>query len=266
MRLFYILVLGVLLMAACGKEGETVAERSENAEAKRLMQGIWISDDDGQPSFRVTGDSIFFPGETGAPLRFAVIDDTLFMYGSNTMKYPVVRQTENVFEFKNQTGETVRLTRSTDADADMFFFEEKPIVINQRQTIKRDTVIMVSNERYHFYTQVNPTTYKVYKSAYNDEGVEIDDVFYDNSIYLSVYKGTEKMYGHEFVKADFSGYIPDEALRQTILSDILLDTAHTDTISYHAMLAIPDSPSSYILRITLSIGDGIKMNIEHNDQ
>lgn len=266
MRHSYILLIGALLLAACGKGDETVAERSENAEAKRLMQGIWINDDDGQPSFRIAGDSIFFPDETGAPLRFAVIDDTLFMYGSNTMKYPILRQTENVFEFKNQTNETVRLTKSTDADADMYFFGKKPTVINQRQTIKRDTVIMVGNERYHCYTQVNPTTYKVYKSTYNDEGVEVDNVFYDNSIYLSVYKGTEKMYGHEFEKADFSGHIPDDALRQTILSDILLDTAQADTISYYAMLAIPDSPSSYVLRITLAIGDSIKMNIEHNDR
>lgn len=262
MRKICYLLLLPLLLACCTDKGETGApERKENTEAKQQLQGIWLNEDDGEPVFRVEGDSIFFPDTTSAPQRFAIINDTLFMYGSNVMMYPIMKQTDNVIEFKNPNDEDVRLIKSDNTDADMRYFQHKLTIINQNKTIKSDTVVMCGNVRYHCYLQVNPTTYKVYKGTYNDEGVGVDNIYYDNSVYLSVFKGTQKMYAHEFVKSDFAGQIADDALSQIILSEIVLDKASDRELTYYALLAIPDSPSGYVVKISLTLGDKIEMKI-----
>lgn len=264
-KICYLLLLSLLFVCCTNKGESDVPERQENAEAKQQFQGIWLNEDAGEPAFRVEGDSIFFPDTTSAPQRFAVIDDTLFMYGSNIMSYPIVKQTDNIIEFKNRNNENVRLVKSTDAEADMHYFKHKLTVINQGKTIKSDTVVMCGEVRYHCYLQVNPTTYKVYKGTYNDEGVGVDNVYYDNSVYLSVFKGTQKMYAHEFTKSDFAGHIPNDLLNQTILSEIVLDKISEKELTYHAYLAIPDSPSSYMISIVLTLGEKIEMKILGED-
>ncbi len=59
------------------------------------------------------------------------------------------------------------------------------LALNQNTLIKRDTVVVRGDEKYHLYVQVNPTSYKVYKSSYNDDGVEVDNVYYDNIVNLA---------------------------------------------------------------------------------
>lgn len=257
----YLPLLTVLFVCCTDKDAGTAPERQEDTKAKQMMQGIWMNEEDGEPTFRIEGDTIYFPDTMSAPVRFAVMDDTLFMYGFNVTLYPIVKQTDNIFEFKNQANENIRLVKSTDADSDIYYFKNKHTVINQRQTIKSDTVVMCGEERYHCYLQVNPTTFKVYKRTYTDEGVEVDNVYYDNSVYMSVFSGTRKLYGHEFTKSDFTGYIPEELINQTILSEIILKTAGKEELTYYAILAIPDSPGSYVLKIVLTIGDKIDMKI-----
>lgn len=262
MRNVCCVAFAALFLACCsGKEGGVASVQEEDAEAKRLLQGVWMNEDGGEPSFRMEGDTIFFPDTVSAPQRFSVIGDTMFMYGVNVSRYKITSLTENVFEFSSYTDETVRVVKSHDGDADTLFFGKGHAVINQCKTIKRDTVVMAGGERYHCYLQVNPTTYRVYKSTYNSEGVEVDNVYYDNSVYLSLFNGTRKLYGHEFRKADFARHIPGDVLQKTILSDITLDSVAAGGLYYYAMLAVPDSPTSYILRISLSLGDSVTVEI-----
>lgn len=256
-----------LLLAACGSRPETPPADEENAEAKALLQGIWVNEEDENPLFRIIGDSVFFPDNMGEPQRFAVIADTLVMYGSSHVKYPVIQLSEHLFIFGNSTGETVRLVKSTDSSY-MSFFRPRDsrtamtdTQLNQQQTIKSDTVVMAGKKRYHCYLQVNPTTYKVYKSVFNDEGVEMENIYYDNTIYLSVFDGAQKLYSHEFAKADFAGHIADDRLQQTILNNITLDSVTETEISYYAQLNMPDTPTSYILRIVVTLSPTPAMTI-----
>lgn len=243
---------------SCSSKTEQTADGGQQPDsvAMREMEGQWMNDDDGVPSFRIVGDSVFFPYDASAPLRFAVIGDTIVMYGANTVKYPIVERTASTLKFLNPTGETVTLTKSEDADADtLLFVDDAETVINQGQTIKRDTVVFVNSGRFHCYMQVNPTTHKVVKSMLNDEGVEVDNIYYDNSVYLAVFEGRKKLYSHEFKKADFAELIPENMVGETILSDITLDKTTRTSIVFNAYLAIPDNPTSYIVNITIGLKD-----------
>lgn len=262
MRCFCCLILVLSAFICCVDKAGKADAVAEDENAGLLLQGIWINEEEGEPSFRVDGDSIFFPDTTSMPVRFAVISDTLIMYGVNPVKYPIVRQLENTFEFKNQNGETVRLVKSTDVEADMLFFENKHVAtINQGQVIKRDTVVAQDGERYHCYVQVNPTTFKVYKSSYNDEGVEVDNVYYDNSVHVSVFKGAVKLYSHDFRKEEFKGHVPENVISQTVLSDILFHGIDSKGVYYNALLCVPDSPSSYVVKVCISFDGHVSMEV-----
>ena len=178
------------------------------------------------------------------------------------MKYQIVKQSAHLFQFKNQNGETVRLVKSDDPTDKIEFMGKRPVALNQNKLIKRDSIIMYNGERYHTYIQVNPTTYKVVKSAYNDEGVEVDNVYYDNIIHISVFQGARQLFSRDFRKKDFSGKIPSAYLRQSILSDILFDRIDAAGLHFISEIAIPDSPSSYQVDILISFDGKMTKKVE----
>lgn len=225
-----------------------------------MLQGIWVNEDEESVAFRAKGDTIFYADSTSQPVYFQIFGDTLVLHDANDMKYQIVKQTPHLFIFTNQNGDKVRLTLSEDPN-DIYQFQSlsRPAALNQNQLIKRDTVVLRGEERYHCYVQVNPTTYKVIKSAYNDEGVEVDNVYHDNIIHLSVFHGSAKVFSSDFRKQDFSGKVPKEVLRQSILSDMILKNVDQDGIHYTASICIPDSPTSYQVEVIISFQGRLRM-------
>ncbi|MBR6945971.1 MAG: DUF4738 domain-containing protein [Prevotella sp.] len=255
-------VLLTLVLAGCKRSAEAPSEApQEDRHAKQLLQGIWLGADEGDPFFQVKGDTIFYPDSTSLPVGFKVIQDTLILEGSTVTKYPIVRQSAHLFEFINQNGETIRLTKSEDADDEMFFENQSPVVLNQNQLIKRDTIIVHDGQRYHCYVQVNPTTYKVIKPSFNDDGVEVDNIYYDNTIHLAVFQGTSRVYSHDFYKKDFKSLIPESFLRQSILSDMTFLKTDAAGVHYQAQLYVPDSMTSYVVEITISFNGKLSMQL-----
>lgn len=245
----------VMAFAACGQQAKNTpgeVAMHEDREAKRMLQGIWLNADDGTVVFRVGGDTISYPDSISMPVAFQIYGDTLVLHGVSDVRYAIVRQTVNVFEFKNQNNETVKLLKSDD-EADAYSFHtEKVRVINQNRLIKRDTVLMVNGLRYHCYVQVNPTTYRVIKTTYNNEGVSVDNVYYDNIINLGLFQGTRRVFSNNFRKSDFAQYIEEKQLSQCILSDMLFNRVENDGVHYDAVIGIPDSPSAYIVDVKVS--------------
>lgn len=254
-------ILLVLFLFACGNKEKPVVAPQENTEAKKMLQGIWIDEDTSDPFFRVEGDTVFYPDSTSMPVHFAIFTDTLVLNGSHIIRYPIIKQTPHIFQFKNENGEVMKLVKSDDSEDKDAFDVEHPIALNQRQTIKRDTIVISGNERYHCYVQVNPTTYKVYKPSYNDDGLQVDNIYYDNTIHVAVFKGNIRVYTHDFHKHDFSSLIPKDFLKQCILSDMLMTSSDANGIHYDAQLAIPDSPGSYIVDVAISYKGAMKMSI-----
>ena len=96
----------ILTLVACGQKAEKQQEVKEDTAAKKMLQGIWLNDDDEDDvAFRVKGDTIYYPDSTSQPVYFYIAGDTLVMKGANIAKYPIVKQAEHIFQFKVQNGD-----------------------------------------------------------------------------------------------------------------------------------------------------------------
>ena len=258
----FVIFICSLAIVGCKNKNSNIQKNSqEDYTAKKMLQGIWINEDEEDVDFRAMGDTIYYPDSTSQPVYFQIFNDTLVLHGANNVKYPIVKQAPHLFIFKNQNGELVKLTLSEDPSDKYMFEDSRPQALNQNVVIKRDTVLIHANERYHSYVQVNPTTYKVMKASYNDEGVEVDNVYYDNIIHISLFKGALKLFSRDFHKQDFTGKVPTEFLRQSILSDMIFNKMDSDGFHYTASICIPDSPSSYMVDVIISYSGTLKLRI-----
>ncbi len=256
--LLFCLVLGLY---SC-RQNSVKNEVQEDTNAKKMLQGVWISEDDEEIAFRVKGDTIYYPDSTSRPCYFVIRRDTLIMHGTHDVKYYIVKQAPHLFQFKNQTGDLVKLVKSTDPNDVKAFNVDQPVAINQfnqGQLIKRDTVVHVHGQQYHSYVQVNPTSYKVYKSYVNDDGVEVDNIYYDNIIHISLFHGASCVFSRDFHKMDFRGRVREDVLSQSILSDILFMEISSDGAHYTAQLCIPDSPSVYEVQLIIGFDGKLTM-------
>ena len=195
----------IMAMASCGhKQDGQKAEQQEDVAAKKMLQGVWIdNDDEDDVAFRVKGDTIYYPDSTSQPVYFCIIGDTLVMKGANTAKYPIVKQAAHIFQFKVANGDVVKLVKTSDPMYLEQFQHAQPVTLNQNTLVKRDTIVNAGEEKLHLYVQVNPTTYKVFKSSYNDDGVEVDNVYNDNIVNVNIYYGSRKLFVFYFCNKDF---------------------------------------------------------------
>ena len=82
--------------------------------------------------------------------------------------------------------------------------------------------------------------------------MEIENIYFDNIIHVSVFKGAAKLFSKDFRKNDFANVVPSSLLKQCVLSDIKLVDVGVDGIHYVTQLAIPDSPSSFVVELIVS--------------
>lgn len=251
---------GLTMAVGCGNKSAKRDKPEEDAHAKELLQGIWLNEDDEDVAFRVKGDTIYYPDSTSQPVYFYIYSDTLVMRGVNDVKYPIVKQAAHLFEFKSQSGDIIKLVKTSDKTYQKAFAQEKTVALNQNTLIKRDTVVTFAEDKYHLYVQVNPTSYKVFKSSFNDDGVQVDNVYYDNIINLNIFHGANRVFSRDFTKKDFDKKVPASFLQQAILSDLIYDGIDKNGIRYLAVLAMPDSSLSYQVKITVSFSG--HLNIE----
>ncbi len=249
-------------VTSCRKQSPQAKVVQENAAAKRMLQGVWIDQEDESIVFKAQGDTIYYPDSTSAPAYFMIDGDTLVLQGANRVTYPIVRQTAHAFRFRNATGDVVSLVKSTDKADNDWFSNSQPLPLNQNRLIKRDTVIVYGNDRYHSYVQVNPTTYKVVKASFNDDGVEVDNIYHDNIIHISVFRGGYKLFSRDFHKQDFARQVPADFLQQSILSDMVLAAMDSRGTHFQAQLVIPDSQSSFLVDVTVDFRGGMRMAVK----
>ena len=247
------------LVSGCGNSGKQPEAPVEDLKAKAMLAGIWIDSDEENVVFKITGDTIYYPDSTTQPVKFKIVQDTMVLLGNTVSKYPIVHKSEHLFEFKNQDNDIVKLVRSEDPNDSLSFVRHRPIVLNQGKVIKSDTIVTYSGQKYHSYVQVNPTTFKVYRSFYNAEGMEIENIYYDNIIHVSVFKGATKLFSKDFRKNDFVKGVPSSMLKQCVLSDIRLSETDAEGFHYITQLAIPDSPSSFVVELIVTFNGGFSV-------
>ena len=256
------LVLGCWLMVACGgaPSRQPVAAATENSEAKRLLQGIWVDAETENVSLMVRGDTIFYPDTTSMPAYFKVVGDTLCVGAKHEVRYMIEKQTEHLFWFGNQNGDFVKLAKSDSAADSLYFTRRTPDPILVGQLVKRDTVVTYQSERYHCYVTINPTNYKVITTSYNDAGMAMSNVFYDNIVHLSVYQGNRKLFSSNVDKHAFVRYVPKAFLEQSVLGNVSFAKVDGKGFHFDARVTTPDNPSSYYL-LDLTVGHEGRMGI-----
>ena len=242
--------MAVVLLMGCSRQQGSVVEENESREAKTMLQGVWVDQESGDVSFRVKGDTIFYVDTTSMPAYFKIVNDSLIF--SSGIKYCIEKQTEHLFWFRNQNGDIIKLEKSNDPDIEQELTRVTPRIMTYTHQVKTDSVVSFNGERYHWYIAINPTKFKEVKRAYKDDGVEVENVYYDNIMHISVYQGAQKLYSSDFRKQQYSDKVPAEFLNEAILAN--MEFSHVDAVGLHfnATLCIPDGASCYLVETLIS--------------
>lgn len=254
LSLFY---LCVTAFSGCSsKSGNSSSLHKEDRFAKKMLQGIWVDDESEEVVFRIKGDSVFYPDSATMPAYFKIVADTFVVDGGSQQdKYPVVKRTYHTFWFKNTNGDFVKLIRSNDP-ADTILFSaplRQPVLITEK--VKRDTVVYYDEKRYHCYITINPTKYKVVRSTYSDDGMALENVYYDNIVHLGVYQGKRKVFSRNVAKQEFAKFVPGHFISQAILGDMLFNNVDDKGFHFQASLCLPDGNAvSYLLDVCIGFG------------
>ena len=257
-----VLLWGLLMLASCKHQGQTppvAVEATENMEAKQLLQGTWMDELTEEVSFVCRGDTIFFMDGTSLPAYFRIVGDSIVLGGN---AYHIRHQSGHVFAFENQAGDEVKLVKRDEQPGDSIevphTIDVPPIVT---EVVNRDSVVMFNGERYHWYVTINPTRKRVNRTAYNSDGVSVENVYYDNIIHVSLFQGRSRIFGRDFNKQMFAGNVPSQFLEQAILGNIQFLSAERDGFHFSATLCIPDEASCYMVEIVVAQDGSVSMKL-----
>ncbi len=244
-------LLASALLAACGGSRGGDPPR-EDGEAMALLEGIWVDASEDDVSFLVRGDTIYYPDSISRPVGFRIESDTLVLLGTNVSKYGITRQGPDVFEFDNGSGDTARFVRSENPDDSLFFTNRQVGVVSGNDLERTDTVVSHGGTKYHSYVDLRRTRDRVYKTTINDDGLEVERLYYDNVVHLSIQSAKGTLFVGDFSKADFASFVPEYMLSQSVLGGIVLSGIDDEGIHYAAMMSIPDSQSSFVVGFVIS--------------
>ena len=263
LRRIDVILIGLLVLASCRHQSSDVAsapavKERENLEAKQLLQGIWMDCSTDDAAFRAVGDTIYYPDAASQPNHFRIVSDSLEL---GSQRYPILKQGEALFWFQNQAGDTVKFYKSDSPDDSLYFAHRQPEILTVTDVIKKDSVIMVGGQRYHWYIAINPTTYHVSKTSYTSEGVAVDNVYFDNIIHISLFQGTRQVFSQDFGKRNYAAEVPESFLEQAILGN--MQYSHVDAKGFHfnATICIPDGASCYMIDTCIGLNGQLSLKL-----
>lgn len=239
----------ILSLAACvSKHGQLEADYREDVKAKKALQGIWLNESE-NVAFRAKGDTIFYPDSTSVSVVFKIIKDSIYIGDS---QYKIVKHAAHLFWIENQNGDTVKYSKTDDSDYLHYFEQPKVDIVIYTSVYKTDTVVTYNNNRYHAYIAINPTKYRVVRNVLNDDGVEVGNIYYDNIINVSVFKGAEKLFSQDINKKQYARFVPESILKQSILNKMEFSHSDAEGLHFKTSICMPDAACSYMLdtRIT----------------
>ncbi len=258
MRGFVFGLFFIVLLAACG--GKQGAEPTENLTAKELLQGIWVDDDTEMALMRIEGDTIYYADPLSVPVAFKIVQDTLYVYGNETVAYKIDRQAESSFWFHSLADEIVKLHKSENAEDSLTFANrEVEVIPTTPEVLKKDSIVMYKGTRYRGYVYINPSKMKVFKTSYSENGYSVDNVYYDNVIHICVYEGKKMLYGQDITKQMFKDVFTDDFLNQTILADMNFVGVDNKGYHYQATLGIPESSVYNLINMTIDFNNKVSI-------
>ena len=246
--------LMAILFAACSgnKSPHSLQQEKEDLSAKGLLQGIWLDDETESPLMRVEGDTIYYADVQSTPIAFKIIRDTLYTYGNDTTYYKIDKQGEHIFWFHSITDNMIRLHKSEDPNDSLAFVGQEMIIPTYTEVTKRDSVVNYNGNRYRAYVYINPSKMRVVKTIYTEDGISMDNVYYDNVMHICVYEGKKSLFASDITKQMFESVVPADFLMQAILSDTKFVKVDRNGFLYQAVLSIPESSIYSIANLTVS--------------
>lgn len=240
---FWMCLLLLTALWGCGRQPSSTPPESE--AAKKLLQGIWSDEETETLVFQIRGDSVYYPDTTSLPAYFRIYEDTLYI--GTSARYHIEKQSEHVFWFKSADGELVKLVKDDATDDNKVFEQSRTKVLTLTEVLKKDTVVMFEGQRYHLYIAVNPTKYKVVRHAINDDGLDVENVYYDNIIHLSVFNGSRQLFSSDFRKQRYRQRVPPQIFEQAILNNMEFSGVDANGLHVNVSLCIPDDASCYLI-------------------
>ena len=256
----------LLLLVACGPKSVGNADKAQpdtsepqpspvNHEAMALLAGVWIDEDTESVLMRVDGDSIVYADSLVMPAHFVVLGDTLVILGSQEMRYPIEKLTDEQFYYQMLTGESMHLMRSHDPADTLAFIHKDTKQISEVHALQmeRDSVgYAPSGKRYHLYVKVNPSLTKVYSTSINEDGMAVRSAYYDNVVHIGVFDGTRRVCSHDFRKSDFADFVPEPFYESAVLYNIEFGDIDSNGIHFQAVLTQPEGYTTYVVDIIVS--------------
>jgi len=239
-----------MALTGCTQKGDRQQSGEESREAKQLLQGVWSDEETENVVFQMKGDSVYYPDSISMPAYFKVVGDTLYI--STVGAYHIEKHTEHVLWFKNKSGETVKLVKNDEDAMEEHLEQQRPQILTLTDVLKSDTVVFWEGKRYHLYITVNPTKYKVVRHTTNDEGLDVENIYYDNIINLAIFQGNTRVYSSDLRKQRYEKLVPEGFIAQSILNN--MEYQKTDAQGFHFNLSIctPGDASCYLIEHVVS--------------
>lgn len=250
-KAYYIFFLVSVIFASCiGNKKKSFG--IEDGEAKRILQGVWINEYEEIPSFMAKGDSIFYPDTASMPARFWINNDSLYIKGNNVNRYKIISLSEDLFEFQNQNSENIKLVHDNSMQFNKEFRQARSYALNVFRTYDTDTVVSIKdNIRTECKIHLEPTSERVIKSSYNDDGIEVDNLYLDNAASLEVWINDMEIYTHVFRKHEFAKYIPQDFINKSILRELQYSHTGNNAVFFNAVVGIPDASTCYVIELKI---------------
>lgn len=253
MKLLKGLFGGILFMqlVACGGNGKTAHGETADDSLMQALAGVWVDENTDTPMFVIRADSITYlaTGRAGLPAKFMVEGDTLVVFGSETVKYSGFKLNGRTLQFITPFGDLVALHKSDQRDLPI---EEMIHIEQTTEVIRRDSVVNFKGERYRGYVYINPTSKKVVVQTISEEGLPVDNVYYDNIIHICVYQGKIQKYASDIKKEQFANLVPSDFLERAILSEMEFRGVDAQGYHYRAQLCTPEESICYYIDLLIT--------------
>ena len=252
MKLFSKVLICISLMSSCSGQPQKKEEmEKEDLIAKEWLQGTWIDDMTETSLFTAKGDTIYYIDEPAVPVAFKIIEDTLKTYGRKVSNYHIKKQGKSFIWIQSFMGDILQLSKAENSQDSLWIPRQTPKEKTDN-VISKDNVVHYNNQRFRGYVYINPTNIKVHQPEITEEGLEIENIYYDNIIHICVYEGKNKLFGRDMKKQDFKSLIPEEYFQRAILSDMEFGGVNAKGYQYQATLCIPNSASCYLINISIT--------------
>ena len=250
-RLITMCVLMLAVLIGCGQSGGSDGLAPESKEAKQLLQGVWNDEETEEPIFQMRGDSVYYPDSTSMPAFFRVYDDTLYI--GSTARYHIEKHSEHLLWFKSNDGELVKLVKNDSNDDKEAFENNQTQILSLTDVLKKDTVVSYNGNRYHLYVAINPTKYKVVRHTLNEDGLDVENVYYDNIIHLSIFQGDRQLFSRDFRKQQYQQRVPAHFFDQAVLNNMEYSSADEKGLHFNVSLCTPGDASCYLIEHVVSL-------------